>query len=305
MPRHALVTGAYGFVGRHAARHLAREGWRVTALGHGGWSREDWRAWGLDDWHAADVTLETLVTYGGEPDLIVHCAGSGSVGFSVTHPYQDFQRTTQTTIAVLEYARLHSPDARVVLPSSAAVYGTVRELPIRETAALAPVSPYGVHKRLAEELCQSYAASFRLRVAIVRFFSVYGSGLRKQLMWDACRKLAAGEAQFAGTGDERRDWVHASDAAELLACAAEHASVDCPVVNGGSGTSTSVREVVSRLAAEFPHAGAPCFTGTARPGDPDHYQADPARAHALGWRPRVALEQGIAQYVEWFKAGAA
>jgi UDP-glucose 4-epimerase len=304
MPRHVLVTGAYGFIGRHAARRWSREGWRVTGIGHGSWSRDDWRSWGLDDWHAADVTLETLVTYAAEPNVIVHCAGGGSVGFSVAHPYQDFQRTTQTTIAVLEYARLHSAGARVVLPSSAAVYGAARELPIGEGAHLAPVSPYGVHKRLAEELCMSYAARFDLRVAIVRFFSVYGEGLRKQLMWDACRKLAASEVEFGGTGEERRDWVYVSDAADLLALAADHASAQCGVVNGGSGVSTCVRDIVSQLARYFPQAGVPRFTGTARPGDPDHYQANPSRALALGWRPRIQLEEGIARYAAWYKAGA-
>jgi UDP-glucose 4-epimerase len=226
------------------------------------------------------------------------------VGFSVTHPYQDFQRTTQTTVAVLEYVRLHAPQAKVVLPSSAAVYGAVKDLPIVESAPLQPISPYGVHKRLAEELCQSYARSYQMRVAAVRFFSIYGIGLRKQLVWDACRKLSASDVAFSGTGDERRDWLHVTDAAELLACAAEHASAQCQVVNGGSGNAATVRDVVSRLAAHFPQADAPCFTGAARPGDPAHYHADVSRALKLGWRPRVALSDGLAEYVDWFRAGA-
>jgi len=305
MPRTVLVTGAYGFVGRYAARRWAREGWRVTGLGHGTWPRPEWRSWGLDDWHTGDVTLDTLVNYGAEPDLIIHCAGSGSVGFSVAHPYQDFQRTVQTMISVLEYARLHSPRANVVLPSSAAVYGTVLSLPIAESAALSPVSPYGVHKRLAEELCLSYAAHFKLRVAIVRLFSIYGIGLRKQLLWDACRKLAAGEASFGGTGDERRDWINIEDAVELLAVAAEHASDQALVLNGGCGTSIRVREVLERVAAGFDVAPALQFTGTTRRGDPDSYEADATKAQALGWRPQVGLHAGIDSYVSWFKAGAA
>ena len=302
MPR-VLVTGAFGFLGRHVTRRWAQEDWHVTGLGHGDWTRESWRNWGVDDWHMAEVTLDTLATYGGEPDVIVHCAGSGSVSFSVIHPYQDFQRTTLTTAAVLEYVRLHSPHTRVVFPSSAAVYGVVNRLPIAETAALAPVSPYGVHKRLAEELCQSYANTFKLQVSIVRFFSLYGLGLRKQLMWDACCKLATGEARFAGTGNELRDWIHVTDAAELLACAATRAGQDCPVFNGGSGRPITVQEVVSRLSLMFP--GVPAlFTGDVRPGDPHQYQADVSRTHALGWRPLVELDDGIAEYGEWYKAGA-
>lgn len=300
-----LVTGAYGFIGRHAARRWSRDGWRVRGLGHGIWSREESRGWGVDEWHAADVSLDALVTYGGEPDLILHCAGSASVAFSVLHPYQDFQRSTRTTAAVLEYARVHAPQARVVLLSTAAVYGDARVQPIPETAAIAPVSPYGVHKRLAEELCQSFAGRYGLRAAVVRFFSVYGAGLRKQLLWDACSKLSRGDATFGGSGDERRDWLHVSDAVELLGYAAERASPECPIVNGGSGTSIRVRDLLSRIAGEFAGAGRVNFSGSARTGDPDCYEADIGTARSWGWRTKVDLDTGVSEYVDWYKAGAA
>ena len=108
----ALVTGAHGFLGRYVARQLARDNWRVIGLGHGSWARDEWKVWGIAEWHCADIALETLLIYAGEPDVIVHCAGSGSVGFSMTHPYQDFQRTVATALAVLEYARLYVPRVR-------------------------------------------------------------------------------------------------------------------------------------------------------------------------------------------------
>ena len=303
MSRRILVTGAFGFLGRYVARRWASEGWHVTGLGHGEWVVEDWRKWGMDEWFAADINAEALMTYAGKPDLIVHCAGSGSVSFSVSHPFQDFERTTLTMAAVLEYVRLYSPATRVVYPSSAAVYGAVHKFPIYENADIDPVSPYGVHKYMAEDLCRSYAKNYSISVSIVRFFSIYGNGLRKQLLWDACCKLSSGYAKFAGTGKELRDWIHVSDAAELLVTAALEASHKCPVINGGSGSSTSVREIVSRLAKLFPNAESN-FTGASRSGDPEHYQADITFASALGWRPRVDIDQGIELYAEWFKSGA-
>jgi UDP-glucose 4-epimerase len=90
-----------------------------------------------------------MVVYGGEPDLIIHCAGSGSVGFSMLHPSQDFDRTVLTTRDVLEYVRLHRPNAKVVLASSASVYGNATTMPICVTESLRPVSPYGMHKQIA------------------------------------------------------------------------------------------------------------------------------------------------------------
>lgn len=303
MVKTALVTGAYGFVGRHVARQLARDGWRVIGLGHGSWTREEWQKWGIAEWHSADITLETLITYAGEPDVIVHCAGSGSVGFSMTHPYQDFQRTVATTLAVLEFARLYAPQARVVYPSSAGVYGVVHKLPIAEADPLSPASSYGVHKRIAEELCESYAMHFGVSVAVVRLFSVYGAGLRKQLLWDASQKIMRGETGFFGTGKEIRDWLHVEDAASLLITAAGHASTECPVVNGGSGEGVSVREILTKLFNCFERTDMPSFSGVARSGDPAGYLADISLAMQWGWQPTINWQNGLCDYVDWFRSG--
>lgn len=306
-PGTALVTGAHGAIGKAMARCLAAAGWNVAGIGHGQWDAGAAREWGLTSWHNGDVDLPGLRSLQLAPQLIVHCAGSGAVGASLTAPHTDFQRTVDTTAAVLEYLRADHPEARLVLPSSAAVYGVARDFPMREGAPLAPASPYGVHKKIAEELVQSHAIHFGLRVAIVRLFSVYGEGFRKQLLWDACRRIQTGETLFFGTGDETRDWLHVSDAAELLLAAAQNASVACPIVNGGAGVPVSVRTIVQELYRLLDRPGAPQFCGTQRAGDPLHYHADMSRAQAWGWRAQVAWQAGVARYVNWFRqqSGAA
>jgi len=304
MTKTALVTGAYGFIGRNVSRQLTRDGWRVIGVGHGSWSRADWRSWGIAEWHSADITLDTLITYAGSPEIIVHCAGSGSVGFSMMHPYQDFQRTVATTLAVLEFVRLHAPQAHVAYPSSAGVYGVVHQLPIGESAPLSPVSPYGVHKCLVEELCSSYAKNFGINVAVVRLFSVYGEGLRKQLFWDATQKIMNGNNTYFGSGEEIRDWLHVEDAARLLISAAGHASATCPIVNGGSGQGVTVREVLTELYTSFDCKELPNFSGAVRSGDPDGYVADTSLAHDWGWTSIINWQDGLRRYVEWCKGGA-
>lgn len=302
MDKPVLVTGAYGFIGRHVARALAAEGQTVIGLGHGAWSREQWRSWGISEWHAADMTLNNLITHAGLPGAVVHCAGGGSVGFSVTHPHQDFQRTVATTAALLEFVRLYAPDAAVVYPSSAAVYGNAQRLPIPETEPLRPVSPYGVHKQMAEQLCTLYTRHFGIKVAIVRLFSVYGNGLRKQLLWDACSKLRRGDAEFLGTGAEQRDWLHVEDGAALLTLARGHASTDCPVLNGGTGTGVSVSQIIREILNALGTGTAAKFTGQVREVDPPSYVADVGRATGWGWKPRKPWREGVREYVDWFRA---
>jgi UDP-glucose 4-epimerase len=303
--RRVLVTGAHGFIGRHVARRLAARGDRVTGLGHGDWDPPSWRSWGLSEWICADVTPEALAAWDGAPEVIIHCAGSASAPFSLADPAEDFRRTVDTTLAVLEFARLRAPGAALVLTSSAAVYGDVALQPIPVEAPLQPRSPYGVHKRMMEDLGLEYAALFGLRVARVRLFSVFGAGLRKQLLWDACRKLTAGETVFAGDGAETRDWLHVEDAAELLALAALHASPTCPVVNGGRGAGVSVREVLDRVAKRLGSRSAPRFTGVGRPGDPRHFRAEIDAALAWGWSPSRDLDTELDAYVDWYLQGGA
>lgn len=299
---HVLVTGANGFLGRHTARLFAQKNYTVLGIGHGEWPQEDWVRWGLSGWQSADVTLQTLQQYAGTPTAIIHCAGSGSVAFSIEDPLADFQSTVVTTAHVLEYVRSSSPSSRVIYPSSASVYGTVDALPILDDCRVAPISQYGVHKLIAEQLVASYARQFATSASIVRFFSVYGCGLRKQLLWDACCKLAAGDAVFMGTGDEVRDWLHVEDAAKLLLVASEHANTDCPTVNGGSGEGVTVRDILLHLGYSLSQQNvSPAFSGTQRTGDPSRYVADVTGARQWGWRPQRSWRDGIAEYAAWWR----
>ena len=295
-----LVTGANGFLGRHVSRVAAGRGHHVIGMGHGDWTEETWRLWGLSVWHELDVTLASLVAHAGRPDVLVHCAGSSSVGFSFENPAQDFERTVVTTLDVLEYLRTCAPETALVYPSSAAVYGRASVLPIVEESLLAPISPYGVHKVIVEDLCRSYGRSFGLHVAIVRIFSAYGVELRKQLLWDACRKALAGDFQFAGSGRETRDWVNAEDVAGLLLLAADHAQTEAPIVNCASGNGVANRSILEVLLDALGTGQDPEFTGGSRPGDPDRYAGDPSRASAWGWEPRRGWQDGVREYARWF-----
>ncbi len=293
-----LVTGACGFIGRHVARYFSNNGYEVAGLGWGKFP--DHAQWGVTRWYEAQVSLETLCEFAGKPDVIVHCAGGSSVGDSIEHPRHDFGLTVDATSNLLEFVRLYTPESRVVYPSSAAVYGQVQKVPICESDSLNPVSPYGVHKRMAESLCQMYSMRFGVHVAIVRLFSIYGAGLRKQLLWDACNKFSSGNSEFFGTGNEVRDWLHVEDVAELLFLAARYAD-DSPVLNGGAGAGVAIKDILSCVGHCFEPNMVPHFSSRQKEGDPDTYIADISKASGWKWAPSIDWHEGITSYVEWYK----
>jgi UDP-glucose 4-epimerase len=301
VPRTVVITGAFGFLGRHTARRAAQRGDIVIGMGHGGWPAQEWSACGLRAWHEGDITVDLLARCGGVPDAILHFAGGSSVPFSLANPLLDFERTVVTTAHVLDYVRAYSPATRVVYCSSASVYGVADRFPIAEESRCAPVSPYGVNKLLAEQLIASYSRQFQLSASIVRLFSVYGPGLRKQLLWDACRKLSRRERVFMGTGQEVRDWLHVDDAASLMLAAMENADATCPIVNGGSGAGVTIREILLHTARSLGLSGGELeFSLSPRQGDPSCYIADVARARAWEWLAKKQWRDGVAEYVAWW-----
>jgi len=302
--KRALVTGANGFLGRHVAKIFSDNDFTVSGIGHGKWERSEWEPWGLSYWKPCSITLEAVSSFIQKPDVIVHCAGSGSVGFSLANPMQDFEKTVSTTLTLLEYVRLSAPESAFVYPSSAAVYGSVDSLPISEVIPPAPVSPYGVHKKIAEDLICSYANHFSVKAVITRFFSLYGPGLKKQLLWDICTKAENGNIQFNGTGNEIRDWLHVRDAARLLFILSSHAQTAPLVINGGSGRATTVGEIVIEILEKMGIEDSPKFSQVLIRGDPKGYLADIRAARGYGWKPEISLEDGIDEYIRWYRSGA-
>jgi UDP-glucose 4-epimerase len=304
-----LITGAHGFIGKHLARWLARQGHQVLGLGHGEWPVDEAASWGVGTWLNGDIqlgNLRLLQLAGGTPDLVYHLAGGSSVGVAIGNPREDFYRTVATTAELLEWLRLDAPRAQLVVVSSAAVYGSCYRGRIAENTTLAPYSPYGHHKRIMEELCRSYAASYGLRISIARLFSVFGAELKKQLLWDICTRLATGSRNLVlgGTGDEMRDWTDVRDVVRALGLLAVHAHADVMTINVGTGTGSSVRQIASGIAKHWPLLGAEnllLFTGESRPGDPFSLIADATRLNELGFIWEVPVEEGLEAYVRWFQ----
>jgi UDP-glucose 4-epimerase len=299
-----LVTGAAGFVGRNVCRAFSSLGYQVHGVGHGDWMPEEWQSWGISRWVAADISINSLeeTAAKAEFDAIIHCAGGGAVSYSYANPFEDYHRSVSSTVTLLEFARSSlASKPRIVLASSAAVYGDQGDVDLMESATCSPLSPYGYHKFVAENLCNSYSRFFGIQTSIVRLFSVYGEGLRKQLLWDALNKFSRDENTFFGSGNELRDWIHVDDAVKLLCLAAVTPQNSFEIYNGGH-IKTTTCDVLNQLANEVGLNNELVFNGETHTGNPYRLTADYGLAQQkLGWQPTVELNEGIARYVKWFK----
>jgi UDP-glucose 4-epimerase len=307
----ALVLGAGGFIGSNLTKELVKRGLRVWGAGHNldSMSGPDLK---LERKNSSDITAHELIKdFSSEtPDLVIHCCGSGSVAHSYVNPADDFHRSVSTVVEMLEYCRsFQKRRPRVVLVSSAAVYGegsqpkngvdTTEES--SESSQPSPISPYGFHKLMAEKLVESYHTCFEIETSVVRLFSVYGEGLRKQLLWDACNKLSAGAYEFHGTGKELRDWIHVDDAARLVVDSALFRSESQLLINS-HGTHASTENVLGMLAKAFQSKLTPTFTGMSHLGNPSALVANAENARkVMNFQAQISLVEGIGRYVDWYR----
>lgn len=308
-----LITGGCGFIGTHLAHGCARQGIACVGIGRNPPVRpEDWA--GFVQGSVEEAMATGAVELAGF-EAVFHLAGSSSVPGSVAAPFNDLARQLLPTARLAEQAGAAARPPRIVFFSSAAVYGegTADGALIAEETRTAPISPYGVHKLLAEELLLRYACLYRFPLTILRIFSVYGPGLRRQVIWDISRKIlgSAGSTgtpavSLFGTGAETRDFIHVQDLVEAaLILGLEAGSTRPEILNVGSGTAVPIAEVAGLIAAILGFAGSCAFQGAPRRGDPACWQADTGKLRRKGFSCVHPFREGLEETVAWIRTQAA
>lgn len=298
-----LVIGVAGFIGRYVARYFSEQKWSVIGIDSS--PPENAPLANLEKYYRLSLPDPELLEILQEksPDVCIHCAGRASVGQSMTDPQADFHSGTVLTFEILNSLRLHSPDCRFIFLSSAAVYGNPASLPIQEHQSLAPISPYGFHKRQCEQLCLEFTKIYNMQTAIVRIFSAYGPGLRRQVLWDICQKaIALDRLQLQGTGTESRDFIHALDIAKALLVVAQSAPMEANIYNLASGREVAIADLADLILDALECHSSPVFDNAVPTGTPLNWQADISKLQALGFHPSVPLEKGVKTFANWCRA---
>lgn len=297
-----LITGVNGFIGHSAAVYFGKEyevhGMDISTEYRGDGEKITYYQCNMS---GSPAELSMIVT-GVQPDVILHCAGSANVGASVVNPMADLDGNLHSLYQLLIALRSIEKKPKIIFMSSAAVYGNPKQLPIRETDAPAPISPYGLHKLMCEQLCHYYNEVHGYRIRSIRIFSVYGSGLRKQLLWDTYQKYqGTGAIHLFGTGDETRDFIHVSDLMRAMSCILAYDGPE-EIFNVANGEEVSIRELAHAYAKTL---GEPenivTFNGETKAGDPKNWRADISLLKRIGYGKRMELADGIRDYVTWVK----
>jgi nucleoside-diphosphate-sugar epimerase len=313
--RNALVTGCAGFIGSHVVEHLLGAGFRV----HGIDSFDDYYDPRLkvkniegvlhDDRFVLDVmdlsapgTARVLAAR-ARPDVVIHLAGMPGVRRSIDEPSRYVRANIVATQNVLDAFAQKNP-VPIVFAGSSSAYGNDTPTPFDESAPCArPASPYAATKRSCELLCSVAGDTLGSPITVVRLFTVYGRRQRPDL---AIRKFATAmlrgeEIVVYGDGSMSRDYTHVSDVVRGIAAAAEERE-GFRIINLGNSSPVTLLDLIEKLGRALGITPRLRFVDRP-PGELNVTYADIRRAtERWSWRPRVTLEQGLADFAAWLRS---
>ncbi|HEX8733448.1 MAG TPA: NAD-dependent epimerase/dehydratase family protein [Ktedonobacterales bacterium] len=298
-----LVTGGAGFVGSHLVDGLLAAGHQVRVLDNLSTGDENNLAHlagslrvlrgDLRDRDAVRAAMTDV-------EVVFHLADISSVRRSIMAPVETIDVNVRGAMQVLQVAQ-ECGVRRVVMASSAAVYGDSTSLPLRESEPPAPLSPYAVHKLACEHLARVFSQMYGLETVALRYFNVYGERQKPDAEYASAISqfadlIARGEAPVIyGDGEQTRDFIHISDAVAANLLAADSPAAAGQVINLASGHGVSVNDVVRTLAEVAGSRASPRYL-PAQPGEIQHSVADISLAReTLGFEPKVSLAEGLAR----------
>lgn len=316
--RKSLVTGGAGFIGSHLCEALLRAGDEVVVI-------DD-----FNDYYAPAIKERNVAALGGRAEIVrgdirddalvvgtfaahrfdrvFHLAARAGVRPSIADPRLYFSTNMDGTLNLLEACRARGV-RDFIFASSSSVYGVNKKVPFAETDPIGrTISPYAATKLAGEQMCSNYAHLFGLRSMCLRFFTVYGPRQRPDLaiskFTDAI--LAGRPIDRYGDGGTARDYTYVDDIVRGVLAAADYTEKSAfEVFNLGGAATTTLNELVALVEAAAGRK-AEIRQMADQPGDVPLTYADVSKAERLlGYRPETAIREGVARYVEWYRASRA
>jgi UDP-glucose 4-epimerase len=306
----AIVTGAAGFIGSNLTKRLLENGYDVVGIDsfedyYPRWIKEknlkglnQYDRFKLIEGNLIELDLKYMVK---DVDYVFHQAAQPGVRGSFGQFFNVYVTNNIIATQKLLEAVKGSGIKRLVYASSSSVYGNTPVLPAKEEGILMPYSPYGVTKMAAEQLVKVYNDNFGVPCVSLRYFTVYGPGQRPDMAFHRFIKaiLESKPITNYGDGKQKRDFTSVSDIvhANILTLNVPEGAV----FNAGGGTRIGLIDVVNMIG-KLMGIDPKIEFNTSQKGDVRDTWSDLSNAQAkLGYKPEVALEQGLLQEIEYIK----
>ncbi len=303
--RTVLVTGGAGFLGSHLVDSLIGAGCRVVVVDDLSSGREA-NLHPAAELHRVDIrdAAAARIIEQIRPSAVLHLAAQVSVPASTRDPMRDAETNVLGTLNLMEAVRKIGDCRFLFVSTGGAIYGEPEDMPVDETAAKRPASPYGASKLAAENYLATYGAAYDFDYTVVRPANLFGP--RQNAAGEAgvvaifANAMLAGEAvKIFGDGDDERDFVYVSDAVDCIRRAL--VAGKRTAYNVGTGTGTSIHALFEELVSLTGYAKAPEHIGR-RPGDLCRITLDASRAKRdLNWAPRTPLAEGLRRTVDYYR----
>ena len=290
-----LVTGGAGFIGSHLCRKLENLGHKVVSLDN--MLHPCQNPFGSK---FADVRYsQDIAQYFKGCDACFHLAAQISVDRSIHSPQETIDININGTLNMLELCRKH--DVKLVFASTSEVYGTSQSAKMNEDHPLDAQSPYGASKVAADRLCKSYIDTYGMRIVILRNFNTFGPYQNDDSYGGVIARftkaaIAGEDLNIFGSGEQERDYMWVDDAVNAYIKVMSQKGV----YNAGSGATINVNRIAQIIKGTL-KSKSKIVHVSGRPGEVQRLCCDARKIKALGWKPKISIEEGIKKYVEFYK----
>ena len=302
-----LITGGAGFIGSNLTKTLLQQHNQVIVLDNlSSGYKKNISSLSSFSFVEGDIRdCELLDKLMKNVDVIYHLAASVGNKRSIDNPFLDADINVRGTLCVLEAARQHHVK-KIIVTSSAGIFGELKTLPIKEDHPIEPRTPYASSKLYAEKIALAYADLYGIEAVCLRYFNVYGPHQRLDPYGNVIpifvfKMLNNQPLTVFGDGEQTRDFVHVYDVVQANIKAAQKPGL-IGAFNIASGTQITLNQLIDELISISGIQPIIQYQ-TPRPGDVRHSLADiTAAKNAFSYSPRVSLSKGLKEYVAWVKS---
>ena len=309
-----LVTGAAGFIGSHMVDRLLSAGHNVVGFDNMSTGQRRFLEGALPNprftFHQADLLDRTSLAHAMQgAEIVIHFAANADVRFGTEHPRRDLEQNTIATWNVLEAMRQENCK-RIVFSSTGSVYGEPEIFPTPETCPF-PIqtSLYGASKLAAEGLIQAYCEGFGMQGYIFRFVSILGERYSHGHVFDFYKQLSEHpqELHVLGNGHQRKSYLYVQDCIDAIVLALDRANAKVNIFNLGTDEFCEVNDSIGWICEHLGLHPRLTYSGGERGwvGDSPFILLDCSRIRALGWRPKLTIQQAVLATIKYVSANPA